>query len=161
MKKLFSVLIVLVAAIASTMLVSCSKNDDDKVNSQTVVISLEPNEDILAMFDISAVYTDGNGNTQTEAISGNFTKSFAVSSFPATGTISIKATAKSTIKEGKYSPSIKVDYEASSLYTKEIWGSPVNISSQTEAQEYADKKLNSQKLTWKFLADGSVEKPKL
>ena len=44
MKKLFSVLIVLVAAIASTMLVSCSKNDDDKVNSQTVGISLEPNE---------------------------------------------------------------------------------------------------------------------
>lgn len=84
MKKLFSVLIVLVAAIASTMLVSCSKNDDDKVNSQTVVISLEPNEDILAMFDISAVYTDGNGNTQTEAITGNFTKSFTVSSFPAT-----------------------------------------------------------------------------
>lgn len=160
MKKIFSAVVVLIATIASTVFVSCgSNNDDDKVNTQTVSIMLEPNDDVLTLFDISVVYTDGNGTTQTEAVTGKFTKSFTVSKFPSTGTVSLKATPKSTITEGKYYPTINCTYQAGSLNRiSKLGGLAVDVSSKEDAQTYADKKINSYKWTWNFLADGSVEK---
>lgn len=158
MKKFISVFVVLFAALTTTLLASCSKDDDkNKVGTTVISLTLEPNDDLLTLLDLSVVYTDGNGQTKTEAVTKKFYKSFTISKYPASGSISLKATPKSNYEKGKYSPSLTYTYEAGSSLKTNILNTTKKIDTDADLQSYADR-VNKLKWSWNFLADGSQAK---
>ncbi len=158
MKKFISVFVVLFAALATTLLASCSKDDDkNKVGTTVISLTLEPNDDVLTLLDLSVVYTDGNGQTQTEAVTKKFYKSFTISKYPASGSISLKATAKTNFEKGKYSPSLTYTYDAGGQSTRYILKTNKMLDTDAELQKYVDL-VNKLKWSWNFLADGSQAK---
>lgn len=158
MKKFFPILLVLFAAFAATMMVSCSSDDDDdKVQEQEVSLSLEPNADLLDVLDLSVIYTDENGKTQTETVTDKYYKSFTVSKYPSSGSFSLKATAKTSFGKDHYTPNLKFEYRADSHQESATITSIGSIYTTTDLQKFVDQ-VNKYKWTWNFLSGGSQKK---
>lgn len=156
MKKFFPIFLVLFAAVAATMLVSCSSSDDDdyKVNEQVVSLSFEPNEDLLSLFDISVNYTDENGKEQTEKLTGKFSKTLTIRKFPASGAFKLVATVKSSIPDkGSFNPYLSYRYEKAGHIISNRISMVKTIYTTTELQQFSDK-LNKFTWEWEFASNG-------
>lgn len=157
MKKFFSGLLVLFAAFAATMFVSCSDDDDNKVEAQEVSLSLEPNADLLDVLDLSVIYTDENGKQQTEAVTGKYYKSFTVRKYPSSGSFSLKATAKTSFSKEHYKPDLKYEYYDGFRRETTTITSIGSIYTKTDLQKFVDR-VNKYQWSWNFLSDGTQTK---
>ncbi len=155
MKKFFPIFLVLFAAVAATMMVSCSSDDDEyKVNEQVVSLSLEPNEDLLSLFDLTVNYTDENGNAQTAKLTGNFSKTLTIRKFPVSGEFKLVATVKTSIPDkDSFNPVLSYRYEKGNHIDSNRISMVKKIYTTTELQQLADK-LNKYSWEWEFASNG-------
>ncbi len=71
MKRILSVKNLIIVLLAVVMLFSCDRNGDDepqKATSGNFTINLWFSDEVLAIFDVSAVFTDYAGNVVTEVV---------------------------------------------------------------------------------------------
>lgn len=156
MKKFFPIFLVLFAAVAATMLVSCSNSDDDdyQVKEQVVSLSFEPNEDLLSLFDLSVNYTDENGKEQTEKLTGKFSKTLTIRKFPASGAFKLVATVKTSIPDkASFNPYLSYRYEKAGHIISNRISMVKSIYTTTELQQFSDK-LNKFTWEWEFASNG-------
>ncbi len=120
-------LCLLVVLFAGSM-VSCS-GDDDNSGDETpgddtsvpvagaMSCDFVPTDDELALFDVTAEYTDASGKVQTEVITGEWKKTVTFTSLPANATLTIRQSLKSDVKLTKESYKLggKMTYGFSAL----------------------------------------------
>ncbi len=154
MKKIISLLGVILVAFMATTFLSCEESDDNnngKVTEQVVQFTCEPNDVLLQMADLTISYTDENGNTKTEKLTGSFSKRLTIKRFPAEGAFKVRAELKSYTGFAK-TPELKYSFTRGTT-TKN--GSYSHFMIQTQDQVDALlAKINQSSWEWSFTADG-------
>ncbi len=151
MKKIISLLSVLFVALVATTFVSCDDSDDDKVKEQVVMFSCEPNDVLLQMVNLTISYTDENGNTQTQPLTGSFSKRLSIKKFPAAGAFKVRAEVKAYVGMGK-TPKLEYSFTRGVTTTP---GSYTTLMIQTKDQlDELVAKINKSSWEWSFTADG-------
>lgn len=152
-KKIFSLLIGMAMIIAGMTLASCGGDDDDeyKVSSHVISFQCQANDALLAIADLTVTYTDANGNTQSEPLTGTFSKTITVKKFPAQGAFKVKATLKEYIGKNK-TPKLSYTYTCdNSSSSSDI--SALLITTKTEINELLAK-INDKSWTWEVTSSG-------
>ncbi len=156
--KFFSLIIGIAMVFAGLTLSSCGSddNDDQNVSSQTVSFECKANDVLLEIADLTVTYTDANGNTQSERLTGSFSKTITVSKFPAQGTFKVNATQKSSFDTDKVmGKTATLTY----TYTCGVTHKPGTISkmgiyTKDDLTEIIEK-INSNTWKWNFLSSGT------
>lgn len=156
--KLFSLFVGIAMVFACLTLSSCSSDDDDQnVASQTVAFQCVANDALLEFANLTVTYTDANGNTQSERLTGTFSKTITVTKFPLEGSFKVKATLKSSFDADKVvgkTPSLTFTYICG-VTTKPGIISKTAVYTKTELNELIEK-INSNTWKWNFLSPNSV-----
>ena len=156
-KKLFSLLAGIVLVVAGFTLASCNNDDNKNISSQTVSFECEANDVLLEIAELTVNYTDANGNTQSERLTGYFSKTITVSKFPAQGAFKVKATLKSSFDTDKVigkTPSLTYTYTCGVTKKPGII-SQMFVYTKDDLNELIEK-INSNTWKWNILASGTI-----
>ncbi len=152
MKKIFTALCALLVAFTATMLTSCGDDENGKVEPQVVAFSCEPNSALLAIANLTVSYTDENGDTKTEALTGPFSKRITIKKFPMSGSFKVRATLKEYTGSGT-TPTLTYCYEHS-IFTVENEISSSGIYTKDDVDNIIAK-INNTSWEWSFMSDGT------
>lgn len=157
MKKIFTALCALLVAFTATMLTSCGDdNENGKVEPQVVAFSCEPNSALLAIADLTVSYTDENGDTKTEKLTGPFSKRITIKKFPMSGAFKVRATLKDYVGY-ETKPKLTYCYEHS-IFTDENEISNISAIYTKDDVDNLLAKINRTSWEWSFLSDGTSVK---
>ena len=141
MKKIFTALCALLVAFTATMLTSCGDdNENGKVEPQVVAFS----------------YTDENGDTKTEKLTGPFSKRITIKKFPMSGAFKVRATLKDYVGY-ETKPKLTYCYEHS-IFTDENEISNISAIYTKDDVDNLLAKINRTSWEWSFLSDGTSVK---
>lgn len=153
--KFFYLFIGIAMIFAGRTLSSCGDDDDPNEASQTISFECEANDVLLEFANLTITYTDANGNTQSEPLTGSFSKSITVKKFPAQGSFQVKATLKDSFDADKVlgkTPSLTYTYICG------VTKAPGTISkmmvyTKPELTELIEK-INSKTWKWDITSSG-------
>lgn len=153
MKKIFTVLCAFLVALTATSLTSCD-DEKDNVEPKVVSFSCEPNEPLLELFDLTISYTDENGDTKSQALTGPFSKRLTITKFPASGAFKVRATLRDYDGKKVLNKNPKLTYSfKQSIFSEE--SSIQELFLQTKSQvEDLKNKLNNKSWEWSYSSDG-------
>lgn len=154
MKKIFTALCALLVAFTATMLTSCGDdNENGKVEPQVVAFSCEPNSALLAIANLTVSYTDENGDTKTEPLTGPFSKRITIKKFPMSGAFKVRAKLKEYTGR-ETTPKLTYCYEHSIFKNEDEISSISAIYTQTDVDNIIAK-INKTSWEWSFMSDGT------
>lgn len=160
--KFLSLIAGMAMIVAGLAFTSCGDDDDDshKITSQTISFKCEANDILLEIANLTVTYTDANGKTQSEPLTGSFSKTITVKKFPAQGEFKVKATQKDDFDLKKVlgkNPKLTYSYVCGNTG---ISGSQNSIQTmflytQSEIAELLEK-INSASWKWSITSSGAI-----